>query len=198
MSSTGQPHQIQHYGTDGLPSLERYWYMVLRRQHAYGMRSYPPLWYWRFQQNESFYSDLYRNQPQASREYRDPIPLLAYVDHKKWNRRHFKAATEEQWEGIEIVFTEAERLRLAEAIVGEDQYEQWSSFRLTPGDLFAFDGRLFQIESFNSDSYWGPSRYIAVWRCGCSKFRYDSTQGADIFIPESEPKVTQWPKFLPE
>lgn len=175
--------------------LERGQRLMLRMQHKHDRRMFPPRYLWRLAVGIAEVNPTYEEVPDSERRYSDPTPAIFYLNANPSKNELSKWGVEKIDDGITILceMSEAERLRLA-TIFEPNKPDLWLKWRPNPGDLFFFDGRLYQVNDFRGKLYYGTSKQIATWVMPCSIFRADSAHKTfPVEAPAQDPEIPLWP-----
>jgi len=182
-------------GYEQLYKLDRWHRIMLRRQHRADRRKFPPRYLWLFESMSVEPNDTYEEIEDEQRVYHAPLSTMFFVNATPGKKDLKKYGIELVDDGDQILceMSEAERLRLA-VLVFPDNPECWPAWRPTPGSLFVFDGRFYQVDDFRGKDYYGTSRVISVWVMISSLFRFNSTamQTPPVEIPDELPQTQRW------
>jgi hypothetical protein len=184
--------------------LQKQWIHLLRIQHFAALRKVPPLWYARLDMNNTNADDVYLEAGDLDRKYFQPIPVLIYFEVQAPRSDSTKYGTTLNFDQIQSRISEAERLRLA--TIFDSPPNLYATWEMNAGDLLLWGSRIFQVDAFAPEQYYGPTANPTVWSVKTSAFRRDSGSGVSPVVwptnPPSAKDVPEWrvvnyPPFLP-
>lgn len=172
---------------------------ALRVQRHNDIRNIPPLWFWRFDVDDSPESPKMETE-YVDRVFFDPIGVHLFIRPTE-EKGPTKTLTDEDYD-VEVNISLAEMLRIGVhfAPLSEIAAESEEGYALLAGDIFQFDGQLFQINERakpRDDAFLGPTRFSLVYRTTANSVHQDTTEWqAPVEARTDEPVLDDWPKEM--